>query len=154
VDTTAIELYVSELDRLLDKLEESVDGLVPAIRTMVVTELSEKTVAPHVDVLDLYMKRTGTTAVLDTLAARIHSSEPEAMTGDLEAIEKQIEGIRIEDDIRRIQTELDAVTATSGASHERYSPEAVRKLIEEIAESANVRVVDDKSDAKREAASA
>lgn len=151
VDTTAIELYVSELDRLLDKLEESVDGLVPAIRTMVVTELSEKTVAPQVDVLDLYMKRTGTTEVLESLAARIHGSDPEAMTGDLQAIEKQIEAIRIEDDIRRIQTELDAVTATSGASHERYSPEAVRKLIEEIAESANVRVVDDKSDAKSDA---
>jgi hypothetical protein len=152
VDTTAIELYVSELDRLLGALEESVGGLVPVIRTMVVTELSEKTVTPQVDVLDLYLKRTGTTEVLESLAARINGSDPEAMTGDLQAIEKQIEAIRIEDDISRIQTELDAVTATSGASHERYSPESVRKLIEEIAESANVRVVDDKADARREAA--
>ena len=151
VDTTAIELYVSELDRLLAALEESVDGLVPSIRTMVVTELSEKTVVPQVDVLDLYLKRTGTAEVLESLAARIHSTDPDAMTGEIEVLEKQIESIRIEDDISRIQKELDAVTATSGATHERYSPESVRKLIEQIAESADVRMSDDN---KREAASA
>jgi len=117
---------------------------VPAIRAMVVTELSEKTVVPQVDVLDLYLKRTGTTEVLDRLIAQLHRSDPEAMADEIKLLENQIGLISIEEDIRRIQTELDAVTATSGASHERYSPESVRRLIEQIAETANVRVTDDK----------
>lgn len=150
VDTTSIELYVSELDRVLKALEEQVSSLVPVIRTMVVTELSEKTVVPQVDVLDLYLKKTGTLEVLNNLAARVHGSDSESLAGELQVIEKQIESIRIEDDLARIQTELDAVTSTSGASHERYSPESVRKLIEQIAESADVRMSDD----KRESATA
>jgi hypothetical protein len=111
---------------------------------MVVTELSERTVVPQVDVLDLYMKRTGTADVLEGLAARMHGSDPDAMAGELEQIEKQIASIHIEDDLRRVQTELDAVSATSGASYDKYSPENVRKLIEQIAESADVRMSDDK----------
>jgi hypothetical protein len=150
VDTTSIELYVSELDRVLDALEDNVGSLVPVIRNMVVTELSEKTMVPQMDILDLYLNRTGTIAVLESLAARMHGSDSEALAGELQVIEKQIESIRIEDDLARIQTELDAVTSTSGASHERYSPESVRKLIEQIAESADVRMSDD----KRESATA
>jgi len=147
VDTTAIELYVSELDRILSTLESDVGGLVPIIKTMIVPELSERTVVPQVDVLDLYLKRTGTDEVLDKLAAQLHKSDPETMVEELNKIEGQIQSISIENDLKRIQVELDAVTSISGASHERYLPDSVRRLIEEIAESANVRVTDDKREA-------
>jgi len=144
VDTTAIELYVSELDRILSSLEKQVDSLVPEIKSFVVKELSDQTLVPQVDILDLYLKRTGTIEVLDKLGAQVHKTDSEAIGEELKQLESQIESISIEDDLKRIQTELDEVSSASGASHERYSPESVKKLIEQIAESANVRVTDDR----------
>jgi hypothetical protein len=138
VDTTAIELYMTELEAVYTELETQVEQFVPEVRTMVVEGLTENEMVASFDIVAQFFDKSGTKAALDKLkAATAKENTEDAEMGN---IEKDAQAINVQKQVEAIQLALVEVSGSSGISTDEYSPKNVSAQIEEIARRANVDV--------------
>ena len=140
IGATGLERYMAELEGIYTDLEREVSTYAPEISTVVTDQVDADTLLPRVDVVDVILEKTGTTAALAKLGAQV--AEDDARAADtarvLADIERAAQRIDIAQSVDALERELAKVTSDTGVSTARFSVENVKRMIDEISEKAGI----------------
>ena len=145
IATTGADRYVTEYTRLVERLETAGADIVPPLGQFVTSALSEGTVLPDVDVVQLVQDRSGMAALLEQLKT--------GSTGDAVDLERAVGAIemdvdKVADEVRdcleAIRSELAQVIGTTGVDVSQYDPDRVAAEIDEIIRMAGIRTEEDR----------
>ncbi len=141
IDTAGLERYMSEVQDLLDWLEKEIPHLVPRIEHVVVDGFQDGQLLPRIDLIDRMLESSGTQRAFDRLRQQAeNASDYSSMESDLLALEARSNAFQVEDAMADTQEALGGITSASGISTDDYSPENVRRKIDEIARKADMEV--------------
>lgn len=139
IDTAGLERYMTELEGLLDWVEDQKHTLTPHLQQVVVSTMDPKAMLPQIDILENMLETTGTNKALNALRQQADRNynygEIEA---EIQALESRAARFDVEASLKSIQQALQRISSDSGISTEDYSPESVSHKIDEIARKADL----------------
>lgn len=134
INAAGIERFIDEYEKLLASLENDLLNAVPKVGRVVVDSLQSGNLVAEVDVVQVVLNRSGIHAILDELKAAASNSEQS--TSAIDAIKSEVEGLKANDLIKRIQDELNGISPSTGLTMEQYAPGEIQRQIEAIEASA------------------
>jgi hypothetical protein len=146
VDMTGLELYVSEFEQLIASLDtgDKIKALVPTINEVYVSNMSQESLLPSVNAVEVMLETTGLRTVFDKFKSGIggttESSQENTwkVTQELEELAKAAEEIEIESVLGELQKKLDKISGHAGIDIGRFKWSKVKERIAAIKENAGV----------------
>lgn len=141
IDTAGLERYMSEVEELLDWIEDELPRLAPEISEVMVEQFNAESLLPEIDIVDRMLESTGTQKAFDALRSQAEKqADYDLIEQEISAIEARAESTRVEEAMEETRRALASVAPDSGVSTEEYSTENVKLKIDEIAKRADVEV--------------
>lgn len=141
IDTAGLERYMSEVEELLDWIEDELPRLAPEISEVMVEQFNTESLLPEIDIVDRMLESTGTQKAFDALRGQAERQvNYDLIEQEISAIETRAESTRVEEAMEETRRALASVAPDSGVSTEDYSTENVKLKIDEIAKRADVEV--------------
>ena len=143
IDTAGLERYMAETQELLDWIEAELENFVPHIDRVVVDKMDAGQIIPDFDVLNRMLEISGTQKAFDALKKQAEGGqEYEGLEDEIKSVEGKAEAFNAEESMKDVQGTLHKITSDSGIYTEDYTPENVRKRINQIARDADLNVAE------------
>jgi hypothetical protein len=137
IDTAGLERYFSEMETLLDHMEQNIGQYVPMLGQVVVDAIAPDHLVPAIDIFERVLTQTGTAKALEVLK-REGELDVVALQTTTAAVERDAEAIKIDGFMDKIRTSLDEVRIDSGVSTDAYQPDKIMARITEIEKDAGI----------------